>query len=127
MNEKTLRFTKDHEWISFPEGGISKVGISNHAQSELGDIVYIELPEPPTDLTKGDSAATVESVKAASDVYAPVAGIVQEVNEDLEDNPSLLNESPYEQGWLFRLKLEDESEIQSLMDYDSYQAYLEEL
>ena len=127
MNEKTLRFTKDHEWISPPEGGVARVGISDHAQSELGDIVYIELPEPPTDLTKGDSAATVESVKAASDVYAPVAGIVQEVNDDLEDNPSLLNESPYLQGWLFSIKLEDESELQSLMDYDSYQAYLEEL
>ena len=127
MNEKTFRFTKDHEWISIPEGGISKVGISNHAQAELGDIVYIELPEPPTDLTKGDSAATVESVKAASDVYAPVGGIIQEVNEDLEDNPSILNESPYQNGWLFSIKVEDESEIQNLMDYDAYQAYLEEL
>lgn len=127
MNEKTLRFTRDHEWISLPVDGVCTVGISNHAQSELGDIVYIELPEPPTDLSKGDSAATVESVKAASDVYAPVAGIVRGVNEDLEDNPSLLNESPYEKGWLFTIEISEETDLQDLMDYDSYQAYLEEL
>jgi len=127
MDEKSLRFTKDHEWISMPVEGVCTIGISEHAQSELGDIVYVELPEPPTDLSKGDSAATVESVKAASDVYAPVAGIVRGVNEDLEDNPSLLNESPYENGWLFTLEVEDEGDLEELMDFDSYQVYLQEL
>lgn len=126
MSEKEYRFTKDHEWISPAVEGVCSVGVSDHAQAELGDIVYIELPEPPVDLEPGESAATIESVKAASDVYAPVGGVICEINTDLEDNYQLLNESPYGDGWLFKLKIEDESALGDLMSYDDYQEFLKE-
>jgi len=120
MNEKTFRFTKDHEWISIPEGGISKVGISNHAQAELGDIVYIELPEPPTDLSKGDSAATVESVKAASDVYSPISGEIVETNDAIEQEPEIINQSPFEEGWFFKIRPHNIEELSELLSPEEY-------
>lgn len=126
MNAEDLRYTRDHEWISYPEGGVSKVGISDYAQQQLGDIVYVEFPDPPQEVSQGESCATLESVKAASDIYAPVSGIIQEVNSDLEDNPQLLNQSPLDEGWIYKIKVEQESDLDELMDYEAYQAFLDE-
>jgi len=125
MSKETYKYTKDHEWLSAPVDGVCKVGISDHAQEEMGDIVHIELPEPPVSLDKGEAAATIESVKAASDVYAPVSGELVKINEDLEDNFQLINESPYGEGWLFELKLENTSDLDELMSFDEYQEFLE--
>jgi glycine cleavage system H protein len=118
-----MRFTRDHEYIS-ASGGVATVGISEHAQSALGDIVFVDLPQVGATFKKGDAAAVVESVKAASDVFAPASGEVVEVNDKLADNPSLVNEDAQGQGWLFKLKLSDPSEAEGLMDDDAYAEYL---
>ncbi len=117
-------FTKDHEWLAVA-GDIATVGITNHAQEQLGDVVFVELPEPGTEVTKGGEAAVVESVKAASDVYAPVSGKVTESNTALEDNPALVNEDAEGGAWFFKLELENKSELEGLMDAEAYQAFLE--
>jgi len=115
----SLYFTKDHEWIRV-EGDVATVGISDHAQAALGDIVFAEVPEAGRTLSKGDDAAVVESVKAASDVYAPVSGEVVEGNSAIADEPSLINSDPQGDGWFFKMKLSDESELAGLMDESAY-------
>jgi glycine cleavage system H protein len=120
------RFTRDHEWIR-AEGGIGTVGISNHAQEQLGDIVYIELPEVGRKAAKGEAVAVVESVKAASDVYSPVAGEVIEVNTALagdQGKPALVNEDAEGRAWFFKIRIADAAELDQLMDRAAYEAFL---
>jgi glycine cleavage system H protein len=119
-------FTEDHEWIEV-DGDVATVGITEYAQSQLGDIVFVEVPEEGRELTKGDEAAVVESVKAASDVYTPASGTVLEGNAELEDSPALVNEDPEGDGWFFRLTLSDPSELEGLMDATKYAAFTAKL
>ncbi|MBQ0772736.1 glycine cleavage system protein GcvH [Parasphingorhabdus sp.] len=119
-------FTDEHEWVEV-EGDTATVGITDYAQEQLGDIVFVEVPEVGTELEQGDDAAVVESVKAASDVYAAVSGEVIEVNEALEDEPGLVNSSAEEDGWFFRLTLSDKDELGDLMDEKAYKAFVEGL
>jgi glycine cleavage system H protein len=121
----TMKFTKDHEWVKV-EGDIAVVGISQFAQSQLGDVVFVDLPAVGKQLSKGDDAAVVESVKAASDIYAPVSGEITEVNAELEAEPSLANQDPENTGWFFKLKLSDPSDLDDMMDAAAYQAFVEE-
>ena len=116
-----LRFTKDHEWVRF-DGTVATIGITEHAQTALGDVVFVELPEPGRELAEGEACAVVESVKAASDVYAPVAGRVTEANAALADDPALVNRSAEDQGWFFRMIPADPTAIEALMDADGYAA-----
>jgi glycine cleavage system H protein len=122
----SLYFTKDHEWVRV-DGDVATVGISDHAQEALGDIVFAEVPDAGKSVAKGDDAAVVESVKAASDVYAPVSGEVVEGNSALADDPSLINRDPEGEGWFFKLKLTDSSELDGLMDEDAYRAWVKTL
>ena len=122
----SLYFTKEHEWVRV-DGDVATVGISSHAQEALGDIVFAEVPEAGKTLSKGDDAAVVESVKAASDVYAPVGGEVVEGNAALADDPSLINRDPEGEGWFFKLKLSDTSELEGLMDEAAYREWVETL
>jgi glycine cleavage system H protein len=119
----TRFYTQDHEWIDV-DGATATVGITNYAQEQLGDIVFAEVPAVGSTLKKGGDAAVVESVKAASDVYAPVSGLVVEGNGALEGDPALVNTDPEGAGWFFRLTLSDPSELDSLMDADAYQAFV---
>ena len=121
----SVKYAKSHEWVREEGDGSVTVGISEHAQDALGDVVFVELPEVGAHLGAGDTFGVVESVKAASDLYAPVSGTVSEVNERLLDTPELINESPYEAGWLIRLELEDESELNDLLGAEDYQAMVE--
>lgn len=114
-----LKFTEDHEWLKL-EDGVATVGITQHAAEQLGDLVFVELPDVGKQVGKGDNAAVVESVKAASDVYAPAAGEIVEVNEAIVADPSLVNSDPAGQGWFFKLKLSDAAEADALMDEDAY-------
>ena len=122
----TRYFTEDHEWIEV-DGDSATVGITNYAQGQLGDIVFAEVPAVGATLKKGGDAAVVESVKAASDVYAPVSGTVIEGNADLEGDPALVNSDPEGDGWFFKLTLSDTSELDSLMDAAAYQAFVDGL
>ena len=119
-------FTDEHEWVEV-EGDMATVGITDYAQEQLGDIVFVETPEVGAQLDQGDDAAVVESVKAASDVYAAVSGEVIEVNEALEDEPGLVNSSAEEDGWFFRLTLSDKDELDDLMDEKAYKAFVDNL
>ncbi|NTS63691.1 glycine cleavage system protein GcvH [Sphingomonas sp. HHU CXW] len=119
-------FTQDHEWIEV-DGDTGTVGISDYAQSQLGDIVFVEVPDEGKSLSKGDDAAVVESVKAASDVYAPVSGTVIESNAALADDSSLVNSDPEGEGWFFKLTLADAAELDQLMDEAAYAAFVEKL
>lgn len=119
-------FTDEHEWIDV-EGETATVGITDYAQEQLGDIVFVELPDVGTMLDKGGDAAVVESVKAASDVYSPITGEVTEANGALEDDPALVNSSPEEDGWFFRLSISDSSELKGLMDENAYKAFVDSL
>ncbi len=119
-------FTDEHEWIDV-EGETATVGITDYAQEQLGDIVFVELPSVGTMLDKGGDAAVVESVKAASDVYAPISGEVTEGNAALEDDPALVNSSPEEDGWFFRMTISDKSELEGLMDDKGYKSFLDGL
>jgi glycine cleavage system H protein len=119
-------FTEDHEWIDV-DGDTATVGISEYAQEQLGDIVFVDVPEEGKELTKGDEAATVESVKAASDVYTPASGVVIEGNAELADQPGLVNEDPEGDGWFFKLTLSDTSELEDLMDETAYAAFVAKL
>tara|TARA_B110001454_G_C12555485_1_gene365379 strand:+ start:167 stop:538 length:372 start_codon:yes stop_codon:yes gene_type:complete len=119
-------FTEDHEWVDV-EGEIATVGITEYAQEQLGDIVFVELPEEGKTFDKGDDAAVVESVKAASDVYAPVSGEVIEANAALESEPALVNSDAEEDGWFFKLRLTDASELESLMNEAAYAKYVDGL
>ena len=118
-----LRFSKEHEWIRV-EGTTGTVGITDYAQGQLGDVVYVELPEIGRKVTKGGEAAVVESVKAASEVYAPVGGEVTEVNRSLSDNPGLVNTAPTGDGWFFKLKLADAKDLADLMDEAGYTKFI---
>ena len=115
-------YTEDHEWIEV-EGEAATVGITEYAQEQLGDIVFVELPDEGAELEKSKDAAVVESVKAASDVYAPISGTVIEVNSALEEDPALVNSSPEEDGWFFKLTIADESELEGLMDEAAYKEF----
>lgn len=118
-------FTKEHEWIAV-EGDAATVGITDFAQTQLGDVVFVEVPAEGTRLAKGAEAAVVESVKAASDIYSPVSGTVTQGNAKLVDDPELVNSSPEEDGWFFKLTLSDPAELESLMDAAAYAAFCEE-
>ena len=120
----TIKYTKDHEWVRV-EGDIGTVGVSDHAQHQLGDVVFVELPEVGRQLQQGKEAAVVESVKAASDVFAPVSGEVIEANADLENDPSLVNAGAETTGWFFKLRLSNPSELDGLMDEAAYKAFVE--
>ncbi len=122
----SLYFSKDHEWIRV-DGDVATVGISYHAQEALGDIVFAEVPEAGKSLAKGDDAAVVESVKAASDVYSPVGGEVIEGNSAIADDPALINRDPEGEGWFFKLKLSDPSELDGLMDEAAYREWVKAL
>ena len=122
----TTRYTKDHEYIRV-EGDAGIVGISDYAQSQLGDVVFVELPSVGKTLSKGDEAAVVESVKAASEVYAPVSGEVVEVNSDLEAAPGTVNEDPAGRGWFMKIRLTDQSELDGLMTEEQYQEFVKSI
>ncbi|MER2491228.1 glycine cleavage system protein GcvH [Catenovulum sediminis] len=121
-----LKYADSHEWVRDDGDGIVTIGISDHAQDLLGDLVHVDLPEIGAGFTAGDEIAVVESVKAASDVYSPIAGEVVEVNEELEDSPELVNTDPYGDGWLFKLKVEDMGEVDSLLDAEGYETALDD-
>lgn len=120
-----LRYNDSHEWVLDNGDGTATIGITDHAQEALGDVVFVELPEVGRTLAKGDEFGVVESVKAASDLYAPVAGDIVEVNEALEDAPETVNETPYEDGWIMKVRLADASDIDELLDADAYQALVD--
>jgi glycine cleavage system H protein len=120
------RFTREHEWVTL-DGDIATVGITDHAQEQLGDLVHIELPELEREVTEGESCAVVESVKAASDIYAPLAGKIVEVNETITEDPSIVNSDAEGEGWFFRLELEEPDVFEALMDQDAYDEFLETL
>jgi len=116
-----LRYAESHEWVNQEEDGVVRVGITDHAQNQLGDLVFVELPEEGDTFSRGDAAAVVESVKAASDIYAPVSGEIVEVNKALEDSPEIVNNDPYNDGWLFSIRMEDPSELDDLLDASGYE------
>ena len=122
----SLHFTREHEWIRV-EGEVATVGISDHAQQALGDIVFAEVPQAGKRVAKGEEAAVVESVKAASDVYSPVAGEVVEGNPAIADDPALINRDPEGEGWFFKLKLDDPGEVEGLMDETAYREWVKTL
>jgi glycine cleavage system H protein len=122
----TVKYTKDHEYIRI-DGDVGTVGISHYAQEQLGDVVFVELPAAGKSFKKGDSAAVVESVKAASDIYAPVSGEVTSANPDLEGAPATVNDDPAGKGWFFKIKIANPSELDGLMDEAAYKAFLDTL
>ncbi|MFU8796187.1 MAG: glycine cleavage system protein GcvH [Dehalococcoidia bacterium] len=125
MNPKEYRYTKDHEWLCLEQGNNGKMGLANYAQTQLGDIVFLDLPAPGTQVEQFKKMGEVESVKAVSDLFSPASGKVLEINQSAVDEPKLVNEDPYGAGWLVRLELTDPSEIDALMkseDYDRYEA-----
>ncbi len=119
-----LRYSIEHEWIRLEDDGSVVIGITDHAQEALGELVYVEQPEDGATLAKGDACVVVESVKAASDVFAPISGSLTETNSALADEPELVNQSPYEAGWLVRINPSDPTELDELMDADAYQQFL---
>jgi len=121
----TERFTKDHEWVRL-DGGIATVGITDHAQQQLGDVVFVELPEVGRKVVASEAVAVVESVKAASDVFSPIAGEVMDVNGDLVDQPALVNEDAEGRAWFFKLKVTDDLTLDALMDRAAYEAFVKE-
>jgi glycine cleavage system H protein len=123
MAQENLLFSKEHEWVR-PEGDAVVVGVTDYAQHELGDVVYVDLPALGKELKKGDPAANIESVKAVSDVYAPVSGTITEANDKLGDTPELVNQDPCGEGWIFKMKLTQASELSELMDLKKYEEYL---
>jgi len=123
---ESLRYARSHEWVSGPDDDVVTVGISAFAQDQLGDVVFVELPAVGDEVAAGDAVAVVESVKTASDIYAPLAGRVVAVNDALENAPERINESPYEDGWLFKLEADDPSAREDLLDADAYRAVCEE-
>jgi glycine cleavage system H protein len=118
-------YTKDHEWLRIGEDGLATIGITQHAQAALGDIVFVELPDPGRSLAKAEACAVVESVKAASDIYAPLAGMVTENNPVIIENPALINQEPETGGWFFKMRLADPAAIAELLDKPGYDALLE--
>jgi len=121
-----LKYATSHEWVRNEGDGIVTVGITEHAQGLLGDMVFVELPEVGDNVSTGDDVAVAESVKAASDIYAPISGEVVEVNEDLEDSPELLNSDAFGDGWLFKVKVDDAAELEALLDAEGYANSIDE-
>ena len=121
---KDLKYTKEHEWIKI-KGDIAVVGITDHAQAELTDIVFVELPEVGKEVKKGEELCVVESVKSVSEIYAPLSGRIVKVNSKLDDSPEIINESPYDDGWLVELEITDKSEVNSLIDAETYKKTIE--
>ena len=126
MHPEDLKYTNTHEWVRV-EDDLATVGITDHAQSELGDVVFVELPEQGATLQKDDVFGTIESIKTVTDLVAPVSGEVVEVNDDLADTPERVNDSPYGTGWMIIIKLEDSSEIDDLLTSEQYEAFIKEL
>ncbi len=126
IEEKNLKFLESHEWARIEDDGTVTVGISNHAQELLGDIVFVELPEVGGNIEMKASVAVVESVKAASDVYTPISGEVMEVNENLVSSPEIINSSPYNQGWFFKVKPQNINELNEMLDLEAYQKFSQE-
>jgi len=120
-----LKFLSSHEWV-LVEDGIATIGVSDHAQELLGDLVFVELPELESSVSAGDSVAVIESVKAASDTYAPVSGEIVEVNDELEDSPERINDDPYGDGWMYKIKMEDPDEVGDLLDAEAYTESIED-
>ena len=114
-----FKYSKEHEWVKV-EDNVATIGITEHAQNELGDIVFVELPETDDELNEGDTFGSVESVKTVSELYAPISGKIIEVNEELEDSPEFVNESPYEKAWMVKIEINDESQSQELLSADQY-------
>ncbi len=121
-----LRYTKSHEWVRLEEDGTVTVGITDHAQEALGDLVFVELPEVDSELSAGDACCVVESVKAASDIYMPITGEIIDTNQVLVDEPETINSSAYDDGWIFKIKPADEDDVEALMDASTYEAELDE-
>ncbi|MFL2705330.1 MAG: glycine cleavage system protein GcvH [Gammaproteobacteria bacterium] len=117
---ENCKFLSSHEWVRLEDDGTATVGISDHAQDQLGDIVFIEVPEIGTELNQGDEAALVESVKAASEIYSPLSGKVIKINNLIEDSPEIINTSPYDEGWFFKIEISDDSETENLLSSDQY-------
>lgn len=124
--DMTLKFAESHEWVRDNGDGTATIGISDHAQKMLGDVVFVDLPEVGDEVEAGESFSLVESVKAASDIYAPVTGEIIEINEELEDSPELVNDEPYEEGWIAKIKLSDADELNNLKGAEEYLDTLEE-
>ena len=125
MIPQDLKYTKEHEWVRI-DGDKAIIGITDHAQSALGDITFIELPEKGKDIKRSEGISTLESVKAASDIYAPLSGTIEEVNESLESSPEIINSSPYEDGWICKINMANVSEQDKLMDAGMYEQFLKE-
>ena len=121
-----LRYTSSHEWVRLEDDGTVTIGITDHAQEALGDLVFVELPEVGTSLSQGDACCVVESVKAASDIYMPINGEVIDTNQSLVDEPEIINSSAYDDGWIFKVQPADEDDIEQLMDASTYEAELED-
>jgi glycine cleavage system H protein len=121
-----LSYAESHEWLRLEGDGTALVGVTDHAQDALGDVVYVELPEIGAQIDAGAEVAVVESVKAASDIYSPVTGEILLINDALEDQPDLVNSSPYADGWLFSVRLDNPEEVQAMLDADAYQAVIDE-
>ncbi len=125
MNPPDLKYSKEHEWVRTESDSVVVVGITEFAQDNLGDVVFVEIPDVDAQLTQGEKMGEIESVKAVSDLYSPVSGKVVERNESLIDNPELVNEGPFEQGWMLKVELDDSSEIDNLLSADDYQSFLD--
>jgi len=121
-----VRYTSSHEWVRLEEDGTVTIGITDHAQDALGDIVFVELPEVDSEIAQGEASCVVESVKAASDIYMPISGEVIDTNQALVDEPETINSSPYDDGWIFKIKPADEDDVEQLMDASSYEAECED-
>jgi len=120
---ENLRYTKEHEWAA-KEGSLVTIGITDYAQQSLGDVVYVEMPETGAEISSGESFGAVESVKAASDIFSPVSGEVADINRELDEHPEYINRSPYEKGWIVRVKPSDPGELDALMNHESYRAFV---
>ena len=123
---RNLKYSREHEWVELDSDGLAVVGITDHAQEAIGELVYVEGPEEGQSFTRGDACVVIESVKAASDVYAPVAGELAAFNEKLNDEPELVNQNPYSDGWLIKLRLTDPSDLDELLDAEAYAQFLAE-
>lgn len=122
----SLRYSKEHEWVLQLDGNRVRIGISDYAQKQLGDIVFVENPEVDDEITADESMGTIESVKAVSEIYAPVSGTVVRVNKELNDNPQMVNEQPYDAGWLVEVEISNPEELESLLNEDEYKAFINE-
>ena len=123
MDHKKFKFTKDHEWLNL-QGDLATVGITDYAQSQLGDIVFVEMPQVSAKIVALESFGAIEAVKTVADLFAPVSGEVIEINENLDSSPDLVNSNPYNEGWIIKLKIDNNEEINELMNYDEYQEYI---